>query len=310
MVPARRTLTALCVVALVLVAGCSGGGQLAGGDGAPAGQPGDGELSAEDGATERAQEEAGSKEAGDSPQARQRAVVRTGHVELTVEAFDPARRNLTRTVERYGGFVSDASLEVNRVDNATYKTGTLVLRVPRENFSAMMADAQAVGRVESTNVDSEDVTDRLVDLEARLKNLRVQRERLRGLYRNASDTEDVLAVERRLSEVQGEIERLEAERESLERRVALSTVRVDLREPRPDPGPVDVEQWYDTPVVAAFLDSVGGVTTTLRALVVAGAYALPYLLVFGLPVGGVAYAVRRRREGPADPTESDADDDQ
>jgi hypothetical protein len=305
----RRVATVLGVVVLALAAGCSGGGSLAdGGDGGTAAeldrQP-DAEETGVPGSADRPEETARSREeSGDTElQARQRAIIRTGQVVLTVDEFDAAERNLTRTAESYGGFVSDSSVEVNRVDNATYKTGTLVLRVPSENFSAMMDHAETVGEVDSTTVDSEDVTDQLVDITARLDNLKAERQRLRQLYRNATDTEDVLAVERRLSEVQGEIERLEARKEELERRVALSTIRVNLREPRPDPAPLDVDRWYDTPVVSAFLESVDGVVTTLRAFVVAGAYALPYLLVFGPVLAAAGYVVRRRRNrgsGPDD----------
>lgn len=294
----RRVSAVLCLVVLTVVAGCAGGGPLAGdGDGGTAAdlqRQSDADRGARDGADQP--EGTVREESDDSrPQARQRAIIRTGQVELSVEEFDTAERSLRRTVEGYGGFVSDSTVEVNRVDNATYRTGTLVLRVPGENFSAMMEDAKAVGELHSSSVDSEDVTDRLVDMTARLDNLEAERDRLRQLYRNATDTEDVLAVEGRLSDVQGEIERLEARKQELERRVALSTIRINLREPRPDPTPLDVDRWYDTPVVSAFLESVDGVVTTLRAFVVAGAYALPYLLVFGPVLAAAGYVARRRR---------------
>ena len=50
----------------------------------------------------------------------------------------------------------------------------------------------------------------LVDIEARLESLRAERDQLRTLYRQANATDDVLAVQRELSDVQREIERLEA----------------------------------------------------------------------------------------------------
>jgi hypothetical protein len=148
------------------------------------------------------------------------------------------------------------------------------------------------GTVVSAQQNVEDVTDQVVDLEARLRTLRAERDRLRELYQEANSTEEVLAVEERLSEVQTEIERAEARLASLERRVALSTVTVEIREPRPGAPPEGA--WYDTPLVEAFLASVNGVVVTTRALAVATAYAAPYLLAFGLPpVAGVALAWRR-----------------
>jgi uncharacterized small protein (DUF1192 family) len=225
-------------------------------------------------------------------QIRTRQVIFAGEVVLEVDDFEAARRNLSEAARVRGGFVSDARAQLHRVDEEErYRTGVVVLRVPRENFSALMDRVEAGGTVVSTDTTSEDVTDQLVDLEARLSSLRDERDRLRALFSRANETDDVLAVERRLASVQTEIERLEARQQSLERRVAYSTITVRLREERPEP---EAEQWYDVGPLAAFLESVEGVGVTLRALAVGLAYALPYLLAFGLPFGAAVFVARRR----------------
>lgn len=226
------------------------------------------------------------------PATEQRQVIYTGNVVLQVDDFASARQNLTAAARDQGGFVSDSRARLHDAEDTTYRTGVVVLRVPRENFSTLMAHVEAGGTVRNSETSSQDVTDQLVDIEARLESLRTQRDRLRDLYASANDTEAVLAVERRLSEVQTEIERLEARQQSLQRQVAFSTITVELREDRPEP---EVERWYDVGVIGAFLASVDGVGATLRALSVGFAYALPYLFVFGAPVGAVAVVWRRRR---------------
>ncbi|WP_148415773.1 DUF4349 domain-containing protein [Haloferax sp. KTX1] len=257
----------LSVALLVVLAGCTGGA-------ADGGAGGSESVSLTADASGSAEvEQAGGD---DLPQVQRRAVIRNGQIELTVDEFNESRDAVESTAESYGGYVSDSNEYVNRRSGGTYRSGQLVVRVPSEDFSAFMTDMKDLGEVERVETNSEDVTDQLVDLEARLSNLRAQRDRLRDLYESANTTEDVLAVEERLTEVQTEIERLEAQRESLEQRAALSTVRVSLSE-RP-PGPA---QWYDTPVLQAFSESVNGAFVALRALVVAVAYAAPYLVVFG-----------------------------
>jgi hypothetical protein len=228
-------------------------------------------------------------------------VIKNGRVAVEVDSYEETSRNLTRAVERYGGYVADTEQRVSTRNNRSYTDGELVLRVPSDNFSRLIEDAKAEGRVEYVRTNTTDVTDQLVDLEARLSNLRAERDRLRTLYDEAEDTEDVLAVGERLSDVQGEIERLEARKQSLEDRVALSTVRVDVDERRPN-RIVDTEEWYDVGLLAAFLDSVNGAWVTLRALSVLFAYALPYLVVFGLPFLGAVVGLRRWRRRRGKPT--------
>ncbi|HKJ60260.1 MAG TPA: DUF4349 domain-containing protein [Halobacteriales archaeon] len=291
----NRIALAVAVVLIVVTAGCGGASVGSGGDGgngaAAGGGAGDGGDGGDGGFSSGAPDEARDAGGDELAQLQQRQVIFTGQVVLEVDDFEAARRNLSEAARARGGFVSDARAQLHRVDEERYRTGVVVLRVPRENFSALMERVEAGGTVVSSETSSQDVTDQLVDIEARLSSLRAERERLRALFDRANETEDVLAVERRLSEVQTEIERLSARQQSLERRVAYSTITVELREAQPEP---TVERWHDVGVVGAFLESVDGVVVTLRASAVAIAYALPYLLAFGVPLGAIAFVARRR----------------
>jgi len=296
----RRRLTLVLVAALVVLAGCSGSGgsdsgvavggdvstaaemdaesQARGADGGGGGDGGDGgSAGTEDG------DSAGSD----------RSIIRTGEVRLEVDDYASTASNLTAVAERRGGYVSDSTKRVHGRDGEEWTTGRVVLRVPADDFPEAMTEVESEGTVRASSTSSEDVTDKVVDLEARLGNLRAERDRLRTLYERANDTEDVIAIERRLSEVQTEIERTEARLGNIQRQVAYATITVELVEPRPDrPAP---DQWYDTPVVAAFLESVEGVGVVLRAMVVGVAYAAPYLLVFTTPFAVVAALLYRFR---------------
>ncbi|WP_396612546.1 DUF4349 domain-containing protein [Haloferax sp. S1W] len=265
-----RRLKLLSVALLVVLAGCTGASSGGGGDAATA------ERMTLDAGSGGAPEDEQATDGDQLAQLQNRKIIKTGQVRLTVDEFNTSRDALESTAESYGGFVSDSRERVNRRGGETYRSGELVVRVPSENFSAFISEVKTHGQVEHVETNSQDVTDQLVDIEARLDNLRAQRDRLRDLYESANTTEDVLAVEERLTEVQTEIERLEAKQASLENRVALSTVRISLSEEPPSPA-----QWYDVPVLQAFFESVDGVFVTLRAMVVALAYVLPYLVVFG-----------------------------
>jgi hypothetical protein len=76
--------------------------------------------------------------------------------------------------------------------------------------------------------------------------------------------------------------------------VAFSTITVHVQEPRPDAPVTQHLPWWETPLVQAFLQSVDGVTTTLRAMAVGVAFALPYVLVFGVPIVGAGLLYRQR----------------
>ncbi|WP_266076851.1 DUF4349 domain-containing protein [Haladaptatus caseinilyticus] len=285
----RRKFLALSLVVLVTLAGCSGMG------GNDAGKDGSGSRKGDAGGKSQADSTAATGNQRSALTVQRRALVRTGNVTLQVESFDRTNTNLSRVAREHGGFVSDSTQRVHRNGNETWTTGKIVFRIPAEKFSTFFQEARRVGRVEKASTGTKDVSDRLVDIEARLTNLRSQRGKLRDLYQNASDTEGVLAVEKRLSNVQSEIERLEAKKQSLEGRVAYSTITVRINEPRPpsETRTAGQKSWYDTSVLAAFLESVDGSLVVLRAVIVGVAYLLPYVAVLSLPVGGM-FVWRRR----------------
>jgi hypothetical protein len=288
-----RARTTALLALLLVVAGCSGAG---GGGGSDLGANVQStEMRANGGGDGAARSvETDGQSGGSDPiaQARNRQLIYTATVELEVDDYDRARSALTAAARERGGFVSNANERRHTATGGNFTTGTVTYRVPADEYESFLATVNETGTVVSSQQNTEDVTDQVVDLEARLRTLRAQRDRLRELYDQANDTEDVLAVEERLAEVQTEIERAEARLASLERQVALSTVTVEIREPRPGAPPEGA--WYDTPLVEAFLASVNGVVVTVRALAVAGAYAAPYVIAFGLPpVAGVALAWRK-----------------
>lgn len=283
----RQTKIVLDLVIVLMLSGCGGLGSNDAGSERSGGDAGPGKPS-------QAKQADQSNQNGSTQSGQQ--LIRTGTVTLEVANYTASRSNLTDIATEHGGYVSDSTQRVHHGSNDTWTTGRVVYHVPANNLSTFLGAVKSEGDVQSSSTNTTDVTDQVTDLEARLTNLRAERDRLRTLYNQSNDTEAVLAVEKRLSEVQGRIERLQAQHRNLEEKVALSTVTVELREPELTPKQEPDMAWYDTGIVSAFLDSIGGVITTLRAIVVALAYLAPYLIVFGLPLLAVGYVFIQRKE--------------
>ncbi len=287
-----RPLLTVALACLLVLAGCSGGGNAV-----MAGTQANYEASG--GGDEGGEQEVqatGTPQADDEASSGDRMRIRTAEFRIHIGEFESSRSNLSAAVREQGGYASNVQAHSHERGNETFTDGRIVYRVPAENYSAFTKAVREEGTVLSESENVDDVTRQHADLEARLESLRAERERLRDLYDQANDTEEVLAVQRELSEVQREIETTEAQLRTLENQVAYSTVTVEFREERPDYEP-DRDRWYDTGVVAAFLESVDGVVVTVRAVVVGFAYALPYIAVFGLPVYGVFVLASRLRSG-------------
>ena len=287
---AHRRLATLAVVLVVVLAGCAGGG----GSGAETAQP-------TQTAADQAPSDGGDAESKtgldiESSQADtdpDRFRIKLATYRVTVADFDDARADLRAATRSASGYVGSESFDSHERDNVTWRTGTIVLRVPAEDYASLVGAIEAVGDVDEKSSETLDVTGKVVDLQARLANLRAQRERLRTMFDQADSTEDMLQIQERLSEVQSNIERLEGRLRTLENKIAYSTVTVHLSERHPEPDSLaQGRSWYDQSLVAAFVDSIDGAVVVARMIAVAVASAIPYLALFGA-LGGVGLLLVR-----------------
>jgi len=155
-------------------------------------------------------------------------VVRTASVTLETKQFDATRAAVERIVRALGGHLGQ--LQTAAPLNEA-RTLTATLRIPAERMDTALAEIKKLGRVMRESQGSDEVTEQYTDLVARLANSRNTEQRLMEILRTRTGkVEEVLEVEREIASVREEIERMEAQRKSLENRVALSTVSLELRE--------------------------------------------------------------------------------
>lgn len=164
--------------------------------------------------------------------ARKAAVLRliAYHVSLTLEVkeFERAKEKLRTAVEEAGGYIAQA-IAAETPDQP--QRADLVLRVPVDKLSGVLDALRALGRVTREQLATEEVTAQVVDLEARLRNARATEERLIAVLKERTGkVRDILEVEREIASTREDIERMEAHRQNLMRRVELATVEVTLLE--------------------------------------------------------------------------------
>jgi len=159
-------------------------------------------------------------------------IIRTGKLVVEVPSYADSAAQVEQIVAKHRGFIGDSNV-VEATGGAI--TGTLVIRVPAEQFEGLFAALKALGRIVSEHSDAADVTAQYVDLEARIASHRVTEERLHELVRNKTIVDKVsslLEVERELQRVRSEIEQMQGELRVMGDRVALSTITLALSEPK------------------------------------------------------------------------------
>lgn len=152
-----------------------------------------------------------------------RQVIRTANVTVTVDNIDEKSVALSNLVKAHEGYVKSKN-------QFREKTTHFSVKVPSEALGKFLELISSLGEVTHRSTSSDDVTEQIVDIEARLKNLTVLRNRYRQLLEKANTVEEILSIERELSKVQTEIDSIEGRRKSLLDQVAMSSVTVTLEQ--------------------------------------------------------------------------------
>ena len=268
---------------MAVLVGCSGSGTDSGGAESGAGGVGVAEP-ADPGSPEAAPGEAGPD----------RQVVTTATASVAVDDPADGAQQVSELAESAGGRVDERTEQAaSREGGGDGAAADLVVRVPSDALTGVLADLENLGDVESVSVSRSDVTTTAVDLDARISALQTSVTRLQTLMDDAASTEALLAAEKALSERQEKLESLQSRRALLADQVELSTLTVHLRPfgVAPPGGP------------DGFLDGLGtgwrALVSVLGAAVIALGVLLPWLAVGGLVAAAVLAVVRLARRRPA-----------
>jgi hypothetical protein len=151
-----------------------------------------------------------------------RVLIRSGSLDLRARDLGAVQTSIEEIVLRVDGRIQDWSLTDG-------KWLSMSLRVPEPSLDKTMDEIATLGKVVGRSLRSRDVTEQLIDFETRLKNLRALRDRLRSYLDQATNLEEILAVERELARVQTEIESIEAKLKVLQDQIAMSELDVTVR---------------------------------------------------------------------------------
>lgn len=224
-------------------------------------------------------------------------VIKTASIGIRVEAdsIGTAVAAVSRVAGQTGGFVEATARSGADDEDANAE---LTLRVPVAQFDAALESLRRVGTVEFEELAGDEVTDQIVDFDARIRSLQAQEEALRALLSKAQGVGQILEVQNHVFNVRTQIEQLQAQRDQLDRQASLATLHVSLFEPG---AAVAEERDAKTGLARSVELAVDGAVAVVGGSIVALGYGMP-VAVIALLVWLVVLTVRRRTTSTVSPT--------
>jgi hypothetical protein len=174
--------------------------------------------------TESAQvENAGGQPGAVTP--TEKKVVKEGEISLETNDLKSARKSLTDSLKKLGGYIDEESENTDTYEGR--KNYVFKARIPVQNFERFLNTVSAAAdHIESKSIRIKDVTTEYIDITTRLNNKKLLENRYKALLAKAGKMSDILEVENKLNEIRTDIETAQGQLNYLNKQIAFSTLQV------------------------------------------------------------------------------------
>lgn len=222
------------------------------------------------------------------PGAADRKLARTARLELSAQKVPDAVSQARSIAEAAGGYTGQETTQDT--------TATLTLAVPADKLDGVLDQLAHLGTAVKREMNTQDVTSQVIDVDARLATQRASVDRIRALLDKATSISDISSIEGELTNREATLESLEQQQKSLAGSVAMATVNLTVNATAAAPPPKPDHSGFFGGLSAgwdAFLTFGSGLLTVLGALA-------PFLIILA-PAAWLAWRTYRRRRTPAQP---------
>ncbi|TCK67857.1 uncharacterized protein DUF4349 [Winogradskyella wandonensis] len=191
-----------------------------------------------------------------------------------------AYSKLSQIISANDGFIQDDS-EIKSYGRTSRQ---IIARLPSDNFqNAIDAITKNVDYFDTKRINSKDVTEEFIDLEARLKAKKTLENRYLELLKQAKNVKEILDIEQELSTIREEIEAKQGRLKYLQNQVALSTIHIEFYKVTSNKG---VTKSYGSKMWNAVKSGFNGISIFFLGLL----HIWPLILICGITF----YIIKRK----------------
>ncbi len=211
----------------------------------------------------------------------ERKIIKSASMELQTLEYDLAVQRLNDKIVGVGGYIESSNVRGKDIEDSwSTRSAHFTLRIPAKQFEQFMSDMTTVGTVIQSNTYGEDVTSQVFDHEAHKKTLEIQEERLLSILGKAEKIEDVITLERELSNIRYQIESLTGTLKRLENLVSYSTLSVSIYEVHEIIEKTEQPKTLPERISAKFKDSLEEITNFFEGFAVWAIGSIPLLVIY------------------------------
>lgn len=222
-----------------------------------------------------------------------RKFIITVSMDTETEDMDALLAALNAKIGSLSGYIEDQNIYNGSTYSSSrrYRSANLTVRVPVQQLDAFTEEVKGLANVTSASQSTQDVTLRYVDTQSRVTALETERDRLLTWMEEAETMQDLLEIEARLTEVRYQLEQYSSQLRVLDNQVDFATIDLNIREVQ-EYTPV-AEQTLWERISEGFQGSLKDIGEFFEDLFAWLIIDLPYLLLLAAVIFAIVFLSKR-----------------
>jgi hypothetical protein len=152
-----------------------------------------------------------------------RKLIKNGRLEFLTEDVEETRKAIDNVCKQYNAYLSMETKDNLEKRLQYYQE----IRVPSAQFEALVKAVEALAEeIDSRNIQTKDVTEQFIDVEARLKTKKELEARYLALLKQAHTVNDILSIENQIATIRADVESMQGKLNYLQDQVSHSTLQI------------------------------------------------------------------------------------
>lgn len=221
-----------------------------------------------------------SNDSSDLPEDRK--LITTVNMSVETEDLDVVLAQIEKRTKELEGYIGNTNVQNGSTyDNNRYRSATITVRIPAKSLNSFLDKVGEISNVVSSQKTVDDVTLTYVATESRKKALEAEEERLLEFMKQAKNLDELLTIEKRLTEVRSELETVNSALRVFDNQVNYATINLNIDEVKEYTETKEPETVWER-IGTGFKKSMKNIGNFFKELFVILAVGSPYIVITAL----------------------------
>jgi large-conductance mechanosensitive channel len=213
-------------------------------------------------------------------------LIKTYNFNFETTDYDKSLGFINTKIKECNGYI-----EKSETYGKNYRNSSMIIRIPEDKIDLFLESTGDIGEIIYKSESAEDITLSYYDLESKIETLEIQYDRILEILKKADNLSDIITLEKRLSEIQSELNTYNTRLNVYDNLVNYVTINLELNEVS-QIQVVEEDSFFDE-IKKGLVTNLSDIFEAFTDLAIWFITGIPYFIIWGVIIFVVIKVVKK-----------------